>query len=312
MSGVRTDPSSVWIGGVVVGIDGLVRVDCPAPCRSPLPRAKVSRPGCRRLCASTPGSASIVTEIMSRLWQSLASLWAWLVLGSCVLIWFPLMALLRLVTAPFDPGRYAVGYLFRRIGPVMATLNPLWRFRYEGTLPADPRRPYVVVSNHESFADILLISHLPWEMKWLSKAELFRIPVMGWMMQLAGDVPVKRGFGPSAVEAIARCREVLARRVSVMIFPEGTRSATADMLPFKDGAFRLAVDAGVPILPLAVRGTRSALPKHDWRFNRSDATVRVLEPVETAGLGPADVPALRDRVRDTIERARRELGGSRT
>jgi 1-acyl-sn-glycerol-3-phosphate acyltransferase len=249
---------------------------------------------------------------MSRLWQSLASLWAWLVLGSCVLIWFPLMALLRLVTAPFDPGRYAVGYLFRRIGPVMATLNPLWRFRYEGTLPADPRRPYVVVSNHESFADILLISHLPWEMKWLSKAELFRIPVMGWMMQLAGDVPVKRGFGPSAVEAIARCREVLARRVSVMIFPEGTRSATADMLPFKDGAFRLAVDAGVPILPLAVRGTRSALPKHDWRFNRSDATVRVLEPVETAGLGPADVPALRDRVRDTIERARRELGGSRT
>ena len=156
---------------------------------------------------------------MSRLWQSLASLWAWLVLGACVLIWLPLMALLRLVTAPFDPSRYAVGYLFRRIGPVMATLNPLWRFRYEGTLPADPRRPYVVVSNHESFADILLISHLPWEMKWLSKAELFRIPLLGWMMRLAGDVPVKRGFGPSAVEAIARCREVLAQRVSVMIFP---------------------------------------------------------------------------------------------
>jgi 1-acyl-sn-glycerol-3-phosphate acyltransferase len=246
---------------------------------------------------------------MSRFWQSVASIWAWLVLGACVLLWFPVMALLRLVTAPFDRGRYWVGYVFRRIGPVMAALHPLWRFRYSGTLPADPRRPYVVVSNHESFADILLISHLPWEMKWLSKAELFRVPVLGWMMQLAGDVPVRRGFGPSAVEAMARCRETLARRVSVMIFPEGTRSTTTDMLPFKDGAFRLAVDAGVAILPLALYGTRDALPKHDWRFNRSDATVRVLEPVETAGLTADDVPALRDRVRAIIERARNELAG---
>ena len=64
---------------------------------------------------------------------------------------------------------------------VAAALNPLWRFRRAGVMPADPRRPYVVVSNHESFVDILLISHLPWEMKWLTKAELFRIPILGWM-----------------------------------------------------------------------------------------------------------------------------------
>ena len=244
---------------------------------------------------------------MSRLWQSLVSIWAWLVLAACIVLWLPVMALLRLVTAPFDPGRYAVGYLFRRIGPVMATLKPFWRFRFTGTMPANPRRPYVVVSNHESFADILLISHLPWEMKWLSKAELFRVPMLGWMMQLAGDIPVKRGFGPSAVEAMARCREALARRVSVMIFPEGTRSATADLLPFKDGAFRLAIDAGVPILPLALHGTSTALRKHDWRFGRSTAIVKVLEPVDTAGLTAADVPALRDRVRAVIAAARDEL-----
>jgi 1-acyl-sn-glycerol-3-phosphate acyltransferase len=244
---------------------------------------------------------------MSRLWQSLVSIWAWLVLAACIVLWLPVMALLRLVTASFDPGRYAVGYLFRRIGPVMATLNPFWRFRFTGTMPANPRRPYVVVSNHESFADILLISHLPWEMKWLSKAELFRVPMLGWMMQLAGDIPVKRGFGPSAVEAMARCREALARRVSVMIFPEGTRSATADLLPFKDGAFRLAIDAGVPILPLALHGTSTALRKHDWRFGRSTAIVKVLEPVDTAGLTTTDVPALRDRVRAVIAAARDEL-----
>ncbi|HEX2217433.1 MAG TPA: lysophospholipid acyltransferase family protein [Gemmatimonadales bacterium] len=245
---------------------------------------------------------------MARLWQSVVSVWTWLVLVTCVLLWLPLMGLVRLFTLS-DPGRYWVGYLFRAIGTTTARLNPLWNFRYTGTIPADPRRPYVVVSNHESFADILLISHLPWEMKWLSKAELFRIPVMGWLMRLAGDVPVKRGFGPSAVEAMARCREILAQRVSVMIFPEGTRSTTAELLPFKDGAFRLAIDAGVPILPLALHGTASALPKHDWRFGRSTAVVEVLPPVDTAGLTPADVPQLKEKVRRVIVEARDRLAG---
>jgi 1-acyl-sn-glycerol-3-phosphate acyltransferase len=248
---------------------------------------------------------------MSRLWQTILSVWAWLVLVACIILWFPVLVVARLLTAPFDPGRYFPGRIFRKIGPAMATLNPLWRFRYSGTMPKDPRRPFVVVSNHESFADILLISHLPWEMKWLSKAELFRIPIMGWMMWLAGDVPVKRGFGPSAVEAMARCRKALENRVSVMIFPEGTRSRTSELLPFKDGAFRLAIEAGVPILPLAVSGTGTALRKHDWRFGRSDAEVRVLDPVETTGLSLDDVPELKARVRRTIIEARDALAASR-
>ncbi|HTK42044.1 MAG TPA: lysophospholipid acyltransferase family protein [Gemmatimonadales bacterium] len=243
---------------------------------------------------------------MKQLWQALASIWAWFVLGTCLVLWMPLMAAVRLLTLS-DPGRYAVGYLFRRIGPVMATLHPLWRFRTSGKPPADPRRPYVVVSNHESFADILLISHLPWEMKWLSKAELFKVPVLGWLMRLAGDIPVRRGEGRSAVEALQRCRTVLKQRVSVMIFPEGTRSPTADMLPFKDGAFRLAIDTGVPILPLAVSGTGTALPKHGFLFGRAKAEVRVLEPIETAGLTVKDVHALRERVRKRILEARDAL-----
>lgn len=249
---------------------------------------------------------------MPRLWETMVSIWAWLVLIICVLLWFPVILVARLLTAPFDRGRYLTGLIFRKIAPTMASLNPLWRFRYSGNLPKEPRRPFVVVSNHESFTDILLISHLPWEMKWLSKAELFRIPVMGWMMWLVGDIPVKRGFGPSAVEALARCREALANRVSVMIFPEGTRSKTADLLPFKDGAFRLAIEAGVPILPLAVSGTSSALKKHDWRFGKAVAEVRVLEPVETTGLGLADVGELKARVRTMIIEARDALLAGRS
>ncbi len=244
---------------------------------------------------------------MARFWQTVVSAWTWVVLATCIVLWLPAMALARLATAASDPGRYTVGLMFRKIAVVTAALNPLWTFRRSGTPPPDPRRPYVVVANHESFADILLISHLPWEMKWLSKAELFRIPFLGWLMQLAGDIPVKRGEGRSAVEALQACRKVLAGKVSVMIFPEGTRSATGDMLPFKDGAFRLAVTAGVPILPLALTGTGSALPKRGFLLGRSDAEVRVLEPIETAGLTSKDVPALRERVRAEIAAARESL-----
>lgn len=233
---------------------------------------------------------------MKSFWEAVCSVWSWFVLGASMALWLPLMALIRLATRRSDPGRYWVGYMFRQIAVLMATLNPLWRFRISGRMPTDPRNPYLVVSNHESFVDILLISHLPWEMKWLSKAELFRIPVLGWLMHLAGDIPVDRGNPRSAAEAMVRCKGILKEKVSVIIFPEGTRSETDDMLPFKDGAFRLAIDAGVPILPLAVSGAATALRKHDWRFGRSIAEVRVLEPVETKGLARADIGALRDRV----------------
>lgn len=244
--------------------------------------------------------------MMARLYVTVVSMWVWGVLVLCLVLWLPLLAVVRLITAPFDPGRYWAGLLFRKVAVVMATLNPLWRFRVTGTLPINPRHPYVVVSNHESFVDILLISHLPWEMKWLSKVEMLRIPVLGWDMWLAGDVPVERGTTRSAVKAMRRCQEILRQHVPVIIFPEGTRTTTGEMLPFKDGAFRLAIDAGVPVLPLMVRGTRTALPKHGWRFGRADAEVRVLEPIGTQGLGLRDVESLKQRVREVIARAREE------
>ena len=92
----------------------------------------------------------------------------------------------------------------------------------------DPRRPYIVVANHQSFVDILLISQLPWEMKWLSKEDFFRYPLVGWLMRMAGDVKLIRGQRESVVAAMDSCRDRLSKRVSVMIFPEGTRSGVTD------------------------------------------------------------------------------------
>jgi 1-acyl-sn-glycerol-3-phosphate acyltransferase len=109
--------------------------------------------------------------------RSIVSVWSWFVLGVVIIVWLPLVGLTWLVTAPFDKGRYAAGYLFRKLTVVHQVLNPLWRFRTTGTMITDPRRPYVVVANHQSFVDILLISHLPWEMKWLSKEDFFRYPL---------------------------------------------------------------------------------------------------------------------------------------
>ncbi len=229
-------------------------------------------------------------------------------IGVALVVVFPLILLHRYLGRPWDRWNYYGGRWFRRVGPWSALVTPRWRFEARGPIASiNIRNPYVVVSNHESFADMLLITHLPWEMKWLSKIEIFRIPVLGWDNWAAGDIGFKRGRGSSARDAMIACRERLDGKMSVMIFPEGTRSPTAEMLPFKDGAFRLAIEAGVPILPLALYGTRDAIAKHDWRINPAHAIVEVLAPEPTAGLTMDDLPALRDRVREKIRVARDQL-----
>jgi 1-acyl-sn-glycerol-3-phosphate acyltransferase len=234
----------------------------------------------------------------------LVNAWMWIGIVLLVIFGTVLVALVFAVTAPFDPGRYAAGRTFRLLAVAATAINPYWHFKTTGVRIRDPRRPYVAVSNHESYADIFLISHLPWEMKWLSKEAIFKIPLMGWMMHMAGDVLIVRGDRESGAKALASCRDRLAKRVSVMIFPEGTRSPDTNLLPFKDGAFRLAIETGTPILPMVVTGTRAAMAKGSFRFRPARATCRVLDPIETTGLTEADVPALRDRVRDLIDAAR--------
>jgi len=231
----------------------------------------------------------------------------WIVTVLVVVLGLFYVSAVWLVTAAFDRGRYRAGRAFRHLAVAQVSLNPLWKFETDGEKPSDPRHPYVAVSNHESYADIFLISHFPWEMKWLSKHTVFKIPVMGWMMRMANDIPIERGKRESVISALNGCRDRLSKRVSVLIFPEGTRSPTSELLPFKDGAFKLAVEAGVPILPIAVAGTRHCMAKHSFAFRRARAKARVLAPIPTEGLTSADIPALRDRTRDVIDSARRQL-----
>jgi 1-acyl-sn-glycerol-3-phosphate acyltransferase len=232
--------------------------------------------------------------------RTVLSAYSWLVLGIIVIVWVPLVFVVWMVTAPFDTGRYWPGLVFRRLCVLHHWLNPLWKFRTSGVTIGNPRNPYVVVSNHESFVDMLLISHLPWEMKWLSKESMFKIPLVGWLMTMSGDVKLIRGDKQSIMSAMKGCGNRLGKNVSVMLFPEGTRTRDGSLGEFKDGAFRIAIDCQVPILPLVVNGTREALQAETWRMNVTDAEVRVLEPIPTAGMTKDDVPALRDRVRELI------------
>ncbi len=137
-------------------------------------------------------------------------------------------------------------------------------------------------------------------MKWVAKAEMFRVPVAGWMMRLAGDIAVARNDPKSRASTLRRARHYLERHCSVMFMPEGTRSRDGRVRAFQDGAFRLAIETGVPILPLAIDGTANALPADGWVFGPVHCRLHVLAPVETVGYAPAQAPELREQVRQSI------------
>jgi 1-acyl-sn-glycerol-3-phosphate acyltransferase len=220
----------------------------------------------------------------------------WATAALILLIGLPIQLLLWLVSRPFDRNLVLPGKFLRFVGLLLGNCYPPWHFRVEGAWPAEGG-PFVVVANHQSLLDIVLLCRMPHEMKWVLKEELTRVPWIGWMLRLTGDIAVRRGDPESGGEAVARSRAYLDRGMNIMIFPEGTRSRDARLLPFKKGAFRLAIDAGVAVLPVVVSGTAAGFQKGGTTVGPCDAVAQILPPVPTTGLTPADTLELRDRVR---------------
>lgn len=231
----------------------------------------------------------------------LRSLLIWSVVLACIALWVPLVATVRL----FDrtPARLHTGRWFRRLGVAVTKLNPLWTLQVGGVPAARPGAAYVVVGNHQSLADIPLISHLPWEMKWVAKRSLFRLPFIGWMMRMAGDIPLDRADIRSGARSLLRAAHYLRLGCPVMFFPEGTRSPDGVVGRFHDGAFRLALREGVNVIPVAVDGSHACLPKRSWRFGAARTIrVQVLPPIEVAGFRADQTAELREEVRQAIIR----------
>lgn len=231
--------------------------------------------------------------------QFLGSILIWSGIILLVLMWVPLLFVTRLFDR--DSVRYRTGRMFRRLGLAITKLNPNWNIAIEGRTSLNVRNPYVIVSNHLSNADIPVISNLPWEMKWIAKKELFDLPLLGRMLKLAGDIPVNRKKGGNRAGVFKRCSFYLNRNMSVIFFPEGTRSKSGKLNRFASGAFDLAIREGVPVLPLVIDGTQQCLPKKSWRFEPDVyVKLKVLEPVDTRGLELSQAGELMERVRQCI------------
>jgi 1-acyl-sn-glycerol-3-phosphate acyltransferase len=228
----------------------------------------------------------------------LRSIWIWTASAALILFWTPLLGMVRLFDR--DPMRLRTGRWFRRLGRCLATVNPC-RIHISGLEKLNPKQVYVIVSNHQSLADIPVITHLKLNTKWLAKAELFRLPVVGWMLRMAGDVPVDRSDRRKGAKAMLQCARYLRQGCSVVFFPEGTRSPDGEVLPFNEGPFVLAIRERVPVLPLVVEGSGMALPKRSWIFGGTqDVYVRILDTVSVEGRNVKQSGELRDEVRRRI------------
>lgn len=178
-----------------------------------------------------------------------------------------LSAVALVVCYPFDRGRRVVHELSRILVRIFFAIPPFWRQRVEGLERIDRRQRYVIAVNHNTVIDIPTLYYLPLNFRWVSKREVYKVPFFGQYLFLHGDICINRGRATAAMEQLLReGREWISRGASVAIFPEGTRSKDGEIHRFKAGAFLLAREAGVGILPVVLDGTKSLIG-HNLLFN---------------------------------------------
>ncbi len=179
-----------------------------------------------------------------------------------------------------------------------------------------PDRSCVVVSNHESFCDILvLLASLPMQVRFMAKRTIFRVPILGWSIAAAGFIPVDRANRTRSAATVDAALSRLQRGRSVVVFPEETRTRTGEMLPFKKGAALLALRSSLPLLPLGLAGTRRILPPGSLAMSSGRVVLAVGEPIEVKGRPATERSQLTEECRRAIlklrEEAKQNVGQSR-
>ena len=171
----------------------------------------------------------------------------------------------------------------------------------------DPNRSYIYMSNHQSNFDIpVLLAYLPVQFRWLAKVELFSIPIFGFAMKRAGYISIDRSDRKAAILSLNRAAKIIRDGTSVLIFPEGTRSRDGNIRPFKSGGFILAIDSGVPIVPVIIHGTFPIMPKNRLRIRSGKVVLEIKKPVETALYLRSGKPELMEKMRQIITGAHEE------
>ncbi len=171
----------------------------------------------------------------------------------------------------------------------------------EGLSSIDPQRPYIYMPNHQSNFDIpVLLGHMTVQFRWLAKMELFKIPIFGHAMRKAGYISIDRNNRESAIQSLEVAAEKIRNGVSVLIFPEGTRSRDGKIQPFKKGGFVMAIDSGVPIVPVIISGARSIMTKGKFRVNPGRIRMSIQQPIDTTTYSRDTKEALMQHVRCII------------
>lgn len=219
-----------------------------------------------------------------------------------------LSALALVLCWPFDRARRTVHELSRILVRIFFAIPPLWRQRVIGGEHIDRRQRYVIVINHRTVIDIPTLYYLPLNFRWVSKREVYKVPFFGQFLFLHGDICINRGRATEAMEQLLREGKLwLSRGASVAIFPEGTRSKDGEIHRFKAGAFMLAREAGVSILPVVTEGTNTLIRRNglfDWG-NR--ITIKVLPPVPAERVAGEDPHVLMQEVHDRMCAALEEI-----
>lgn len=225
--------------------------------------------------------------------------WSFMVLSSLLL--FPIAVAIWVATVWVDRKLVVLHWFTCFWASLYTWLNPVWRVHIEGREKIQPGAAYVMVANHQSLLDILVLFRLFEHFKWVSKAENFRVPCIGWNMSLNRYIKLRRGDKDSIAQMMDACARTLAQGSSVMMFPEGTRSPDGRLRAFKHGAFTLAQRARRPLLPIVVQGTANALPKRGFVLQgRHEIRVRILDEIPYRCFATRAVETVTEEVRDRI------------
>lgn len=223
------------------------------------------------------------------------------IIVTCMMLFFPAL-FIWLVTMPFDKRKVILHQYTCFWGALYTRVNPSWKVRMIDRSKFRNGVTYVVVSNHQSQLDILLVFNLFKHFKWVSKAEIFRVPFIGWNMYFNRYVRLVRGDKESIKKMLEVSEERLREGSSVFLFPEGTRSADGKVKPFKPGAFMLAHKLKMPILPIAISGTCNALPKHSMKYvGVHNLYLKILKEVPYSAFSSLSIEDTAEMVRKIIK-----------
>jgi 1-acyl-sn-glycerol-3-phosphate acyltransferase len=216
-------------------------------------------------------------------------------------VFFSLALGIWLVTYPFDKRLWLLHRFTCAWASLYIWIFPPWAVTVIGRDKIDPAKTYVIVSNHQSLVDILVVFTLFAHFKWVSKSEIFQVPLIGWNMSLNQYVPLERGRKTSIRKMYSACERHLKLGSSVFLFPEGTRSTTGKMRDFKEGAFVLAKRLEVPVLPIVINGSKNAVPKNSLNFHgRTHVHVEILDAVNPEQFNTTSVSELTCQIKEMI------------